>query len=54
VANAKLGKSDYDRTSAGTRGNAEDAPLAAIPIEPIADSEQHLLLRRARFGMLSV
>ncbi len=26
----KVGKSDYERTSAGTRGNDEDAPTAAI------------------------
>jgi hypothetical protein len=26
----KVGKSDYERTSAGTRGNDEDAPEAAI------------------------
>jgi hypothetical protein len=30
VANAKVGKSDYERTSAGTRGNAEHAPTAAV------------------------
>jgi hypothetical protein len=29
LANAKVGKSDYERASAGTRGNDEDPPQAA-------------------------
>jgi hypothetical protein len=30
VAHAKVGKSDYERASAGTHGNDEDAPVPAI------------------------
>jgi uncharacterized protein (UPF0548 family) len=42
VANANVGKSDYERTSAGTRGSDEDAPIPGVPMSEITPLESTL------------